>query len=165
MKTFAALIFAFACLVTLVMADNPRYRDECVTIQYWRGKNGNEVPQIIAECPVKTDQPDSYRCTTLKLDMCYANAFGRLEPRLNGGFSSSCSDCIMESTKLTCTCANGSGGTTRASTETNDLIKNAASLLSCFGHNGIWCSDAGIGFHVAENITATDYVRLLNSQP
>ncbi|RPA75163.1 hypothetical protein BJ508DRAFT_23862 [Ascobolus immersus RN42] len=76
------------------------------------------------------------------LNLCVANAGGRLESRRDGGFYASCRNCRMEPFKfatrriyLACQCDDGRGGTTRTKLNMRSILSTTSDgFFGCHGH-------------------------------
>ncbi|KAI3322359.1 hypothetical protein HD806DRAFT_536196 [Xylariaceae sp. AK1471] len=76
---FVTLLHALALLSEAVATGG--YTDKCKAIALWTGVSKQDGWQIIADCP--PDRPNDivpWVCSTLALDLCYANYNGVLTP-------------------------------------------------------------------------------------
>ncbi|ORY54970.1 uncharacterized protein BCR38DRAFT_415121 [Pseudomassariella vexata] len=105
--------------------------DQCKVIELWWGRDNNEAIQVIADCPVYQGEK-SYYCSKLPLDKCFGNIQGQLKPIRNGGFSSSCHDCKLESTKLSCYCERSNTDTARWQYTEIETIGQATTNPTCY---------------------------------
>ncbi|OBZ69390.1 hypothetical protein A0H81_10615 [Grifola frondosa] len=91
------------------------YAATCQNIEYF--------PEAGLEADCRNDG-GNFVFTSLDLDLCVANYDGNLACAHNGAFSASCSGCELSGTVLSCTCGNGSGGSSFPTLDLNTCIAN-----------------------------------------